>query len=295
MEVHTNLELAVRHVVEYLNRVVNLDVKVENWTNNEVQKVKISCRSPNAKYKELIIMGVETIPKLQCMISFLTEDESLSQFLLKYKDDLMIDAEITYPLKYEEHFNKSTEELRKILDNIGLKINSKDIAKQFEQELKESNQNRNEGAYPEESNNDPLRLPIGNEQRRTPDDMPKFEDEYEIQRHQGDNDLRLPGRSGLGSYGDRDLYPTGNRYPDLNHPGQMPGLPDTSGGMIFDPFSDRNRPGRGDPGNKPPGWIPGVKYDDPYGRPPPGFPGGPGGSFGPGGFGSGGFGSGGFV
>ncbi|KAL3229152.1 hypothetical protein RNJ44_02239 [Nakaseomyces bracarensis] len=292
MTLQNNIEFAISHVVEYLNKVVNLDVEVENWTKSEVQRVSIRCRSSNAKYGHLNIVGVETIPKQQCLISFLTKDDSLAQFMLNYKIDLLINEATKYPLDYEEYIDKNPEEFRKIMDNISTKIEVKAIARQFQQDLKATDQSQMEGYLRDPIRDDPLRLPTAGSERRLMDDRPGFDDEYEIQR-QRNEDLR-PGGSDLGNYGDRDLYPTGNRYPDLNNPGQMPGLPDTSGGMIFDPFSGRNQQGR-EPAVKPPGWMPGAKFDDPYGRPPPSFPGsgfGQGSGFGSG---SGGFGSGGFI
>ncbi|CCD26600.1 Fub1p NDAI_0I00310 [Naumovozyma dairenensis CBS 421] len=108
-------------------------------------------------------------------------------------------------------------------------------------------------------------------------DLPKFEDEYEINTFKdirsGDNKNPL-----LHNYGDNDLYPTGQKYPNLNDPNSLnptairnkygPDHPHFQGGMTFDPLQ-RNKDEIDQSENRGPGWIPGAKYDDPFGRPPP--------------------------
>ncbi|CCC70046.1 hypothetical protein NCAS_0D04650 [Naumovozyma castellii] len=114
-------------------------------------------------------------------------------------------------------------------------------------------------------------------------DLPKFEDEYEIHRDStispfpGLSLNPAPAGSGPGShnYGDDDLYPTGEKHPNLNDPlgmaRQKPPQPPNiggTGGMIFDPFHNKNNDNDNNNNNKGPGWIPGARFDDPYGRPP---------------------------
>lgn len=119
-------------------------------------------------------------------------------------------------------------------------------------------------------------------------DMPKFDDEYQAQARQNQGTAPLNPYPGLtvtepsfanpaGGYADRDLYPVGTSHPDWS--GGLPnplGNPSSQGGMIFDP-NRRPAPRRED---MPPGWMPGSKYDEPFGP----------GSGGFGGSGSGGFG-----
>ncbi|CEP61105.1 Fub1p LALA0_S02e06832g [Lachancea lanzarotensis] len=125
-------------------------------------------------------------------------------------------------------------------------------------------------------------LPVGRQpsrRRSSIHDMPRFDDEYEINQNAGIPATGEFGVPGLASgYGEQDLYPNGQKYPNLQDPTQQfPGANNRSngpGGMTFDPFrgnptDPRSDPLSGDPsstgGPKPP--FPGARFDDPFGRP----------------------------
>lgn len=101
-----------------------------------------------------------------------------------------------------------------------------------------------------------------------PEELPKFDDEYELQHRKIHEDFiqRPSSSSPYAPIGDRDLHPFG-QYPPMR-PSLGPEAGSQSGGMI----PDRNHPlfrqpsgGRGGPegrGDHPPG----SRYDDPLGR-----------------------------
>lgn len=105
------------------------------------------------------------------------------------------------------------------------------------------------------------------------EDMPKFDDEYQAQTRQNQGPAPLNPYPGLtvtepsftsptGGYADRDLYPVGTSHPDLSRGLPNPfGTPSNQGGMIFDP--NRRPPQRRE--DMPPGWMPGSRYDEPFG------------------------------
>ncbi|EJS44485.1 YCR076C [Saccharomyces arboricola H-6] len=103
--------------------------------------------------------------------------------------------------------------------------------------------------------------------------IPKFEDEYQAQTRQTQGAAPLNPYPGLtvtepsftnpaGGYADRDLYPMGTSHPDWSRglPNAL-GPPGSQGGMIFDP----NRKPSQRREDMPPGWMPGSKYDEPFG------------------------------
>lgn len=284
MLVNTKLELAVKLVQEYFTEYATASVSFDNWFSNEVVKVEIVCKKCEEQ-QILKLAAFETIKDKQCMISIYSGDEILSQSLFQYADDMQVVDAIKLPLDFEEYKDRYSSKINEVLEGIGVKLNLKNYVNKLRED---SAQDQNERAHPHDMHNNPLeRYPQRVERTSNRDDIPKFEDEYEINSRRTDpNCLEPPG-----GYGDRDLYPTGQKYPNLNNPNVMPHLPNNQGGMVFDPFGDRNHVRN--PRDMPPGWIPGAKFDDPYGRPPSGFPGGP--SSGPGGFDSGGFGSNGFI
>lgn len=122
-----------------------------------------------------------------------------------------------------------------------------------------------------------LEAKVGNRPPPKHDEIPGFDDEYEVQSGPGipgSGEFGVPGLGApLGSYGDRDLYPNGMRFPQDFDPLKT-SQPNPQGGMVFDPFrgegpSANPLDGRKDPNkNSKPGSssFPGIKYDDPYGR-----------------------------
>lgn len=129
---------------------------------------------------------------------------------------------------------------------------------------------------------DPLRA---SEQRKSdrPDDMPDFDDEYDLKRNR-----HTSGFPHLAPIGDRDLAPTG-AYPQMRpFIDPLASGPD-GGGMYPSPLHPLFTGRRQGDDILPPGVPPGARYDDPFGgagfKPPGGFPNGPGGfPNGPGGF-----------
>lgn len=136
---------------------------------------------------------------------------------------------------------------------------------------------------PQISHSDPLRA-LQRQRRGRPDDMPDFDDEYDLRKSHGGGQ----GSPILAPIGDRDLGPTGANPQMRPFIDPLASGPD-GGGMFPSPQHPLFRGKRQGDDDLPPGVPPGARFDDPFGgagfKPPGGFPNGPGGSSnGPGGF-----------
>ncbi|CUS23386.1 LAQU0S09e03598g1_1 [Lachancea quebecensis] len=229
---------------------------------------------------EVIVMDMSGGEK--CMVSLCYQDKALKQGIFNYLRDIVPEADkIVFPLEKSQVVDYYTD----LVDwNLDAKFRLKDQPSQKPLYLREREGNSSPSAVHEKLEN----LKFGNapapqsssHSTNPYTDVPSFEDEYEIQQQPGIPVTGTFGVPGLAApdasigYGDQDLYPGGQKYPNLQDPSsrfpaaqRQPG----QGGMIFDPFhtgqgDSRSNPlgGKGPTGPSPP--FPGARFDDPFGR-----------------------------
>lgn len=259
MSANTKLALSVQLVAIYLQSL-GVGSRITNC-HEEPNLVRASLA--DEQNKTLInIIGVGIEPT-KAMLSLYQNEKSLGQAILDYEKDLLMD-DVTFPINVEEFLESRREQVL-------ISIDSKYKLAPPSRQLPPQEISRQEPSEP---------VPVGMEippppsvRGSRPPDMPDFEDEYQVRQGPGYSRPQQP----LPGYGDSDLYPMGRSNPLLADPLTAP----PAGGMILDPAQDAaRRKQMDDMKNRGPGFMPGTKWDDPFGR--PGF-GGPGG-FGPGGF-----------
>lgn len=225
---------------------------------------------------KLNLMVVAIEKDISCLVSIIQDEKVVAHQTFNYAKDLSILNSIQVPIRTED-LQIDDQILDVILDRLKLQVHSGSLMR--EKHLEE-----------EHEDNTPPSLKLGSlrtertsdvTRSRRPDDMPDFEDEYEVGGGHASNPPWNPA-----NYGHDDLFPNGQAdrpmgIPPYGAPGQG------QGGMIMDPFRQRGSRGSGpqgdkDPSHREPGWIPGSKFDDPYGGHSSIFPGSSG--FGGGGF-----------
>lgn len=281
MLVSGKLGVAVRLVVESIERA-DPTTHLTKW-EEDAKVVNASIDGESGK-SYMNINGVEIEPSEKCLLSLYTskDDKCLEQSIFNYEKDLEIPIKQGFPLEMQQYMaeneNILDNVLRKISEKLGIIVYDQDRSAHPKEAVTEQKPSWRIGR------NNPFAESLGRAQPdsfRRPHDMPSFEDEYEIRGHgntpQGLQE-RIPSR-----YGENDLYPTGEKYPNLMDPAASGGRPGIlgQGGMVFDPLQEHSRQ-RKEQENKlrGPGYMPGAKFDDPYGN--------PGGFGGLGGFGGGG-------
>lgn len=232
----------------------------------------------------LRIMVVEVEEDKNCLVSLLNSQEPLRSVLCNYSDDLGIASDLEFPLHLSSFLKSIDREKlsRSIKDKLNLQTQPTRTLEKQPSKIKEA-YGPLPGSSPNAKKNQPQAQKV---------ELPKFDDEYEINDSESRSQfpgLNLPGDRGHSGYGDPDLYPLGERSPFGS--GMVPHIPNSgsgsqSGGMIFDPFRQNHSDQRyKDPSNsRGPGYIPGSKYNDPFGRPNGDFPGSSSSSGGNGGF-----------
>lgn len=288
MAIGNKLALSVRLVIEYLQQLEE-NGKIVKWdAENSVVKGEFADASGKSAIN---VIGVSIEPEIKCMVSLYrdNQNESVGQGIFQYDEDFDMDKSLKFPLEYERYMQDTKEKFDLIMQKIAAKLKIVQFTQRLgQEEFKERDQHRNPGVGLESraESRDAFR----STSNRHPADMPGFEDEYEIHN---ESNVRPSLLEELGhDYGNKDLYPTGQKYPNLGDPSSlMRPLPSArgGGGMILDPFQEQAKEReRQESETRGPGWIPGAKFDDPYGHPAFGNNPGPGSS----GFG---FGGGGFI
>ncbi|SCW00302.1 LAFE_0C01156g1_1 [Lachancea fermentati] len=289
-EVNTRLDLVACLFVAYLEKAGLLNesstIKYNERTRKHVeitapadQAASVPVFGSNVSSFEIIFMDMGNGEK--CMISLCSQEESLKQRIFNYRSDLFLDeSKLEFPMqKHDAIQNFAAHVLPKLQSKFRL-IQDSDLNGPSKDELEGEPRRLNSvqkeieklkfGAPPRQHTSDV---------RGRPSDMPEFEDEYEAQSFPGipvTGEFGVPGLAAFPpqntGYGDADLYPTGEKLPNL----QDPRVPLTQrgeqkGGMIFDPFrggGPSSNPLQRDPthskGPKPP--FPGARFDDPFGR-----------------------------
>ena len=287
-----------------IEKIGNNDSNKDNdQTSKGIKKIKVTCLSPTINFIEIVV--IELTKDSKCMVTLCDErDNTLASHIFKYdgNDDNGLDLNNTeFPLNWEQFHNEHEERVTRLINII---INDLKLQSMFSSTDRSDITNKNDF--------DSLKInanPIGTISTNLGDvshsknsniDIPKFEDEYEINEPSRSSRLgELPDRyfpiRGGPTYGNKDLYPMGQKNPlgpNLGPFGPLPnsgnggdsnssrGLPG-QGGMIFDPFGqNKDEMFRDEQNRRGPGWIPGSKYDDPFGTSGgfngiggPGFPG----------------------
>lgn len=219
------------------------------------------------------IVAVETQADAKCMITVCDDkDKTLGSHIFHY-DEGILDDKVEFPLDTtESQYVIPINIANHILKGLNIPIEPTSTEKP-KPTISTSDQTRGPVPVPGSVPNLPdTTKPTATTKGTSNVDIPKFEDEYEI------NDRSQMGRfPGLqnpllnnNGYGNRDLYPMGQSHlfgSNLEpfEPGQTG---NAQGGMIFDPFGgNRDEMFREGPNGRGPGWVPGSKYDDPFGNP----------------------------
>lgn len=264
-EVRNKLELALSFVLETLE--VYKAAKFVSVDSRETNLVVVTVKKANVKYTLVVS---EIISNKRCLVSIFAEssNDEIESIVLDYGPDLKIVDDLEFPVNYDEYMkeidtSKVCITVYKRFDKKRLMVRDSkksQVTETVEKPLQHIK-------LPEEQLRERSKLletEVTNTKR--PNDMPKFDDEYEvnngrpIDRYPG---LNLPEKHPR-QYGNPDLYPMGQKDPfnfnDIN----------TRGGMTFDPFGTGNQSNMQGDNNEQrkrgPGWIPGSKYDDPFGK-----------------------------
>lgn len=244
--------------------------------------VKIALNSLTPVAKTIEIIAIEPTKSVKAMITLCDEnDNTLASHTFHYDNDLGMMG-INFPLKWEEYYSQHKDEINKLYTKIitGLNLHPKPTGT-TKPEPSSTQSSKEAVPVPGPFATIPA-ITQDPQSRHTGIDIPKFEDEYEIHEPS-----RLGPQPGIGfqrerpGYGDQDLFPMGQRNPLGSNLGPFGPQPDTGnipgapgqGGMIFDPFGqNRDQSLRNEQDRRGPGWIPGSKYDDPFGGAPHGGP-----------------------
>ncbi|CAL9727975.1 silencing boundary-establishment protein Fub1p [Monosporozyma unispora] len=277
IEIKSTLEFLAYATYEALLEV-GIVTKLEQGkveSANNLVRISLNSLTPVAKVIEII--AVEVAKDDKGMITLCDEnDNTLASHTFNYDNELGING-LELPLKWEEYISQHKEEVNRLTTKIitGLNLHPKPT---LTQKPKSSTTRTAEETTPLAG---PVPVPPSftrdTDTRRSGIDIPKFDDEYEINKPS-----RLGPQPGIGfqperpGYGDQDLFPMGQRNPSGSNlgpfgpqpgTGNIPGVPG-QGGMIFEPFGqNRDQMLRDEQDRRGPGWIPGSKYDDPFGRP----------------------------
>lgn len=283
MLIKDELGLGARLVVEALQKV-DVATQLKKW--EEDTNVVKATLGPASDLSTINLVGVTVDPEKRCMISIFSaqDDKSLGQSILDYEQDFKLTEKLNFPVDFEDFLTSHRDMLGDVMHTVVEKLNICAPASDKLPTKAGKAKTENDPSFDKESS---VSQRFENSPTFTrPADMPAFEDEYEIQ--ETGNTRGLQERIPVG-YGETDLYPTGQKYPNLMDPTasmERPSLPG-QGGMIFDPQQEQLRQRQEqERRTRGPGFMPGAKFDDPYGRPGASPFGGSNNSFG---FGGGGF------
>lgn len=224
---------------------------------------------------EVRVVAVRFVPTHRCLVTLLLKrpgdsdpvGQVIGQGWIDLADDLNMKTD-DFPINFKTYITKNTDMLQKIRRKLQ---NNQEIHVANEPPLKVEEKRTTTLLEPESSlGGKDSEIPIVS--RRIPPDMPQFEDEYEVQKARRQPLDQYPGLNmgprNPGGYGNTDLYPTGERAPNLLDPlgtSRPPNGQLGHGGMTFDPLADiqRQHDERNQRNN--PGRMPGARWDDPFG------------------------------
>ena len=249
-EVNNKPELVLQHVLETLS--VYKGAKLQGDIVSDANVAQASVLRKGAEYK-VVVSGLPG--GIQCLVSVweCTDSPEVISTILDYSQDLKLEDSVRFPVAFKEY--SDANDTSAACNVIYKRLNRQGVMKP--------------GAGPL-PHSQPTETPSST--RRIPEDMPRFDDEYEVGASRPSPDrypgLNLPEKHAR-LLGNPDLHPMGQADPF--HFGEA----NTQGGMLLDPIGHQqnqsNMQGsRNDQRQRGPGWMPGSKWDDPFG---------PGGSF----------------
>lgn len=274
-ELKTKLEFIAYATYESLLQVGIVSRLEAGKDSYESNLIKITLNSLAPVVKTIEIIAIEPTKSVKGMVTLCDEnDRTLASHTFHYDNELEI-GNINFPVNWDEYTSQHKDVVNKLVDKIITGLNLHPKPNPTRKPDPSSTQSSKEtvpvpGPLP--------RTPVFTEKSdasHTGIDIPKFEDEYEVNERS-----RLGPQPGIGfqperpGYGDQDLFPMGQRNPLGSNlgpfgpqpgTGNIPGAPG-QGGMIFDPFGqNRDQSLRDEQERRGPGWMPGSKYDDPFG------------------------------
>lgn len=193
-------------------------------------------------------LGKELTNTSNCVQLTLSDNEILSIIKLPSSATLLLNDSVihlnkeTLPITFPTTSTKHKERISSIIDELRLKHTTKNIRGEFKEVPKEQEKVT------------PVTLPTRSSKSSRPNDMPDFDDEYEINpSHPHSNPITFP-------IGDSDLNPPGlPKHPSMkpwHDPLANPSGMHPSSSLFGDPSHNTSR--RGVP--------PGARFDDPYGE-----------------------------
>ncbi|AEY97261.1 FAER272Cp [Eremothecium gossypii FDAG1] len=271
--VETTAVLFLKYLEE--QQVLRSATEVE-WTEKSSKTVVISAKIAEhgaTAFKdvadELELIFVDLSGGEKVMISVCGAGSPIAQAVVRYQEDMGLPEEL--PASNTEAASLYGAQLRNVF-HAKFPLDRPDAARPAQKAQPRDYDALSGGAPP------PIRAQVP--AHRLPADMPGFEDEYEVLSPPAGAAQPLPGSPA--GYGDSDLYPGGQKRTNPFDP--FP-APNPQGGMIFDPRLQRPTAplpygGQFDPADpadprRPPGFLPGARWNAPFGG--PGGPGGPGG------------------
>lgn len=264
-EVRNKLELTLSCVLETLE--VYKAAKFVSIDSRETNLLVVTIKKANERYTVVVS---EIRSNRRCLVSIFDESltDEIESIVLDYEADLHIADDLEFPVNYDEYTkqkdtSKACITIYKRFDKKRLMVRDSKKSQATVASEKPLEDIKLQG---EQLLEKPKLLETEVTNTKRPNDMPKFDDEYEvntnrsIDRYPG---LNLPEKQ-PGQYGNPDLYPMGQKDPfnfnDIN----------TRGGMTFDPFGTGNQSNmngdKDEQRKRGPGWMPGSKYDDPFGK-----------------------------
>ncbi|CCK72063.1 Fub1p KNAG_0I02780 [Huiozyma naganishii CBS 8797] len=260
------VQLAAAIVVECLRRLGFTRVEAVKDGKGSSDTVRYTVTSDVTVH--LVVVEVE--PGKKCMVTLYGDNGAAPRTgIFEYETDFAILQDTAFPVDTASYLQNA--DLQRLVQTVQLKLQLKPIPTRTRTcPLRESEVGARSIPKPEPLPSLHRPVKTTEPQNARPADMPGFDDEYEVNGPRGGAAHRdqFPGLSlgptRSGGYGDVDLYPMGLRQPF--GPGVGPTAPG-QGGMIFDPFgSNRERDMMAeDQQNRGPGWMPGAKFDEPYG------------------------------
>ncbi|SCU92158.1 LADA_0F14752g1_1 [Lachancea dasiensis] len=257
----------------------NIELRVD--VNNEVASAGF--KRDHCDELEIILMDISGGEK--CMISVCVDEESVRQGIVNYERELVGGvSEISFPMEKNQVVNYYTPNLDSTLEAKFHFYSKRDANRELRESGHQSKDPADYSAVHQRLERLKFGSPMfssaskGETRRKIIPDMPGFDDEYEVTQEAGIPVTGEFGVPGLATgYGDQDLYPGGQKYPNFQDPSLHPTVqarPPGRGGMAFDPFRTGGDERIGDPhsgplggepkGPRPP--FPGAKFDDPFGR-----------------------------
>lgn len=251
-ETTNKAELALQHVLESLEVYKGAKAQGEPVSSGSVAQAAVVRKGT---VYQVVVSGLPG--GNGCLVSVWEggDTSSIATSLLDYSRDLKLADNVRFPVSYKEY--GGANDTSQACSNVYKALNRQGVMRV--------------GPAPTATVSTPSTAAIH------PPDMPQFDDEYEVNAAGAS---ALPDRYPGLNLPEKHARPLGN--PDLHPGGQADpfhfGEANVQGGMVLDPFGHQqnrsNMQGSArDMRQRGPGWMPGSKWDDPFGPGGSSFPG----------------------